>query len=153
MKKYNTLLVAIDLYGEPEQVLTKAWAIAEENQAQIHILTAVHDPSYVYASYAKIDGALKNTTLSAKQKTKIKALEKIHSLIKPELLSNTSIIVEFGRATDVIIEQAKQLQADLIIIGSHGKHGLRLILGSTAIGVLHQAKCDVLAVRMRAAKG
>ena len=70
MKKYNQLLVAIDLYGDPEQVLAKAWAIAKSNQAKIDILAVEHDPSYVYASYAKAGGRLKNTATSAKQKTK-----------------------------------------------------------------------------------
>ncbi|MCP4009678.1 MAG: universal stress protein, partial [Proteobacteria bacterium] len=34
-------------------------------------------------------------------------------------------------------------------LGSHGRHGLGLLLGSTANGVLHLAQCDVLAVRVR----
>ncbi|MGB1202845.1 MAG: universal stress protein [Alloalcanivorax venustensis] len=38
--------------------------------------------------------------------------------------------------------------ADLIVLGSHGKHGIRLLLGSTANAVLHRATCDVLAVRI-----
>ena len=39
--------------------------------------------------------------------------------------------------------------ARLIVVGSHGRHGLALLLGSTANGVLHHAKCDVLAVRIQ----
>ena len=37
---------------------------------------------------------------------------------------------------------------DVIVVGSHGKHGLALLLGSTANGVLHGANRDVLAVRV-----
>jgi len=37
---------------------------------------------------------------------------------------------------------------DLIIVGSHGRHGWRLVLGSTANAVLHGARCDVLAARV-----
>ncbi|MEZ5528918.1 MAG: universal stress protein [Porticoccaceae bacterium] len=37
---------------------------------------------------------------------------------------------------------------DLIVVGSHGRHGLSLILGSTATGVLHGSQCDVLAVKV-----
>ncbi len=40
------------------------------------------------------------------------------------------------------------MDADLIVLGTHGRHGLGLILGSTANGVLHGASCDVLAVRI-----
>ncbi len=44
---------------------------------------------------------------------------------------------------------AKQDNIDLIVVGSHGRHGLALLLGSTANGVLHGANCDVLAVRVK----
>ena len=42
----------------------------------------------------------------------------------------------------------KRKGADVIVVGSHGRHGLALLLGSTANGVLHGATCDVLAVRV-----
>ena len=45
--------------------------------------------------------------------------------------------------------QAKEFGADLIVIGSHGRHGLTgMMLGSTANGVLHGSPCDVLTVRV-----
>jgi len=44
---------------------------------------------------------------------------------------------------------AKDQGLDLIVVGSHGRHGLSLLLGSTSTGVLHGAKCDVLAVRIQ----
>jgi universal stress protein A len=43
---------------------------------------------------------------------------------------------------------AKQTDIDLIVVGSHGRHGLALIFGSTSNSVLHGASCDVLAVRI-----
>lgn len=43
---------------------------------------------------------------------------------------------------------AKEQDVDLIVVGSHGRHGLALLLGSTADAVLHGAPCDVLAVRV-----
>ena len=53
-----------------------------------------------------------------------------------------------GAPKNVIIHQAEKLKADLIIVGSHGRHGIQLLLGSTANGVIHHAHCDVLAVRI-----
>ena len=44
---------------------------------------------------------------------------------------------------------ATDIGADLIVVGTHGKHGLQLLTGSTANAVLHGARCDVLAVRVR----
>ncbi|MDB4308535.1 universal stress protein, partial [Porticoccaceae bacterium] len=43
---------------------------------------------------------------------------------------------------------AKENHIDLIVVGSHGRHGLALIFGSTSNSVLHGATCDVLAVRI-----
>ena len=48
----------------------------------------------------------------------------------------------------LVASLAEELKADLIVVGSHGRHGLALIMGSTANGVLHGAKRDVLAVRV-----
>jgi universal stress protein A len=54
-----------------------------------------------------------------------------------------------GHTESEIHRIAKEQQVDLIVVGSHGRHGLALLLGSTANGVLHGAKCDVLAVRVQ----
>ena len=54
----------------------------------------------------------------------------------------------FGRPQTEIDSLAHQIAADLIVVGSHGRHGIALLLGSTANGVLHGAPCDVLAVRV-----
>jgi universal stress protein A len=55
----------------------------------------------------------------------------------------------WGVPKQEIINIAGQEQVDLIVVGSHGRHGLALLLGSTANAVLHYAKCDVLAVRLQ----
>jgi universal stress protein A len=56
--------------------------------------------------------------------------------------------VVIGRPESEIHTLAQDLGADLVVVGSHGRHGLALIFGSTANGVLHGASCDVLAVRV-----
>jgi universal stress protein A len=56
--------------------------------------------------------------------------------------------IVLGRPEVEIHAKAEELGADLIVVGSHGRHGLALLLGSTANGVLHGAGCDVLAVRV-----
>lgn len=57
--------------------------------------------------------------------------------------------LEMGSPKTEIIRVATENQVDLIVVGSHGRHGLALLLGSTANGVLHHAPCDVLAVRLQ----
>jgi universal stress protein A len=59
------------------------------------------------------------------------------------------LAVRYGRPVAEILAKARQIGADLIVVGSHGRHGLtRVMLGSTANGVVHGARCDVLTVRI-----
>ena len=55
----------------------------------------------------------------------------------------------FGQPRQEIHQLASEQQCDLIVVGSHGRHGLALLLGSTANDLLHGAPCDVLAVRLK----
>ena len=65
---------------------------------------------------------------------------------------NATAIVREGYAPNEIVRDAANARADLIVIGSRGRTGVtRLLLGSVARGVLHQAPCSVLVVRQRAA--
>jgi universal stress protein A len=54
----------------------------------------------------------------------------------------------WGVPKEEIVEIATQQHIDLIVVGSHGRHGLALLLGSTANSILHHTPCDVLAVRL-----
>ena len=52
-------------------------------------------------------------------------------------------------SAEILPSTWQNVPADLIVVGSHGRHGLALLLGSTANDVLHGAPCDVLAVRLK----
>lgn len=54
-----------------------------------------------------------------------------------------------GAPRQEIVRYAREHDVDLIVIGSHGRHGLDRLLGSTARSILNDAPCDVLAVRIR----
>ena len=52
-----------------------------------------------------------------------------------------------SRVSDAILEEANRVKADLIVIGSHGRRGVRrLLLGSDAEAIARQAPCAVLLV-------
>ena len=79
----------------------------------------------------------------------VKLLESIAYELKlhnPELKIETTLI--FGKAAPSIINQAKEGNADLIVMGSHGRKGLeRLLLGSVAMTVSAEANCSVAIVK------
>jgi universal stress protein A len=54
----------------------------------------------------------------------------------------------WGSPRQEVVQLAEREQVDLIVVGSHGRHGLSLLLGSTANSVLHYARCDVMAIRL-----
>lgn len=69
----------------------------------------------------------------------------VMTVIPPE-----RVTVLYGRPAAEINAHAEQVRADLIVVGSHGRQGMsRVMLGSTANGVLHGATCDVLTIRIR----
>ncbi|MDA1073882.1 MAG: universal stress protein, partial [Proteobacteria bacterium] len=65
-------------------------------------------------------------------------------------IARADVVVRVGAPGYEIRAAAEELGADLIVIGTHGKHGLGLLLGSTANSVLHGVPCDTLAVRVKA---
>lgn len=148
MTTYNRVLIALDLYGSPEQVLAKAAALVDRGATNIYLLNVFFDPTYIPAGYMGI-GAYQDVYPEIDGEKARKAIEnKMHTLAKEAGIPSATVIVESGRAASIIVEQAQQLKVDLLIVGSHGRHGLDLLLGSTANAVLHKATCDVLAVRV-----
>ncbi len=63
-------------------------------------------------------------------------------------IPEANIATPTGGVRREIIDYAQANEVDLIVLGSHGRHGLQLLLGSTANAVLHHANCDVLTVRI-----
>jgi nucleotide-binding universal stress UspA family protein len=64
-----------------------------------------------------------------------------------------SLLIEAGPAVGTILARATELAVDLIVIGTHGRTGVsRLVLGSVAEGVVRDAPCNVLVVRLNASE-
>jgi universal stress protein A len=77
------------------------------------------------------------------------AKERLDRLIlKYPHLQKDDCHLTYGQPRQEIHHLAKEKACDLIVVGSHGRHGLALLLGSTANDVLHGAPCDVLAVKL-----
>ncbi len=161
MSTYKTVLVAIDLEGGSEQVLEKTAALLNQdgldaangnNLTKLVIVNVGHFPMPTYAGvygeglYSAQELTVDFNSMRSHILPQLEDAASAHSL--PGKNAKLEVVVEFGRPADLILDVAERESADLIVMGSHGKHGIRLILGSTANSVLHHAKCDVLAVRI-----
>ncbi|MCZ6659085.1 MAG: universal stress protein [Gammaproteobacteria bacterium] len=142
MSAYQRILLAVDLTEESKQLAGSGKALATAFEAELHVIHVIEPLSLAYGGDIPMD-------LSSVQ-------EQIHEQAKSHLAEFANGLgvpqdrqyLIFGRPESEIHRVAESQEMDLIIVGSHGRHGLALLLGSTANGVLHGASCDVLAVRV-----
>ena len=65
---------------------------------------------------------------------------------------SVEVVARQGDPATTIVEEARDWQADLIVVGSHGRTGIqRLLLGSVAQAVVSRASCSVEVVRRHSA--
>ena len=117
-------------------------ALTDAKISIIHVLDNIPMPDTPYGTMIPLDA---KTTYSMLESEK-KRLNKLAEVIAIEPARRWLV---WGEPKQEIVRIAEQENVDLIVVGSHGRHGLALLLGSTANGVLHHAKCDVLAVRLQ----
>ena len=145
MTDYQHVLLAVDFSEHGADVAEKARTLANTYQAQlsiVHVLDNIPMPDTAYGTVISLTEETEDALLEA-EKAKLMQLGDQYNVE----LANRWLM--WGIPKQEIIHIAEQEQVDLIVVGSHGRHGLALLLGSTANSVLHYAKCDVLAVRLR----
>lgn len=144
MSNYQHILIACDYSAQSLPVALKAKILAGQQQAKLsllHVLDNIAMPDTAYGTIIRLD---KSSDNSALEQEKSQFIEFAQQLGIPP--ANCWLI--WGQPKQEIVQLALEQAVDLIIVGSHGRHGLALLLGSTANAVLHHAKCDVLAVRL-----
>jgi universal stress protein A len=142
---YGHILVVADLSEQDAYVVRKAKALAQVFHAKlsvIHVLDNIPMPDTAYGTIIPLD---QDSSYEMLEAVKVRFQRLADSLaINPK-----QRWMVWGVPGEEIVRIACQEGVDLITVGSHGRHGLGLLLGSTANGVLHHAKCDVMAIRLR----
>lgn len=143
---YKKILVAVDFDHEPVSVLNRALQIAKKEGATVKL---VHVVSPIDDIYINTYGAVGFPGVGNADEFREQVLKVANDKLN-ELADGRSIELEvlYGHTVNEIVVAANEYQADLVVLGSHGKHGLKLLLGSTSSGVLHHASCDTLMVRL-----
>jgi len=137
---YKHILFATDLTEDTDYLIVKVKAICALTGAKlslVHVVEPLPGYSYAYLGIEDIEGQLID---EARQ-----SLEKLGEQLN---VPKTAQYVEVGPTKTKILNISEDHSVDLIVCGSHGRHGLSLLLGSTANAILHGAKCDVLTVRL-----
>lgn len=150
MSVYSTIVIAVDPSHLDEHIGRRAAALSGSADVVYAVVGAVDPvPADISAAPAPFGFPTGTVDYVALERSRVENVDRAlqgyaNAIGKPD----ADIVAKQGQATDTILAVAKELQADLIVIGSHGRSGLRRILGSTASALVHLAPCDVLVVRL-----
>lgn len=140
---YQHILIAVDLTEASETVAQRALALAHSCGAQ---LSLVHVVEYVPVDPA--GEALLPPPVNMEDDLMDAARQRLDSLAEKLNLPDCRRHVVLGNIKSEVARIASENGVDLIVLGSHERHGLQLLLGSTERSVLSAAPCDVLAIRL-----
>lgn len=142
MSQYKKILVAIDLSEDSALVAQRGQAIANNNDAELHLIHVIEPLSFAYGGDIPMDFS------GIQDEIHQQATQQLKRFAETNGIDEQHQHIVLGRPEVEIHATAEELGTDLIVVGSHGRYGLALLMGSTANGVLHGASCDVLAVRV-----
>lgn len=146
MSHYTNILVAVDFSSTTDQVLTKAYEIAQRNNARLNL---IHVVEYLPPIDTGFDPLFAGNSMIDEDVLVDNAKNSLEKLSKKNKLNNASRIVELGTPKHEITKYIEEHECDLLVIGSHGRHGIAILLGSTANAILHAMPCDVLTVKLK----
>lgn len=138
------ILVPTDLSEGAEEALDYACELARKFGAKVHLLNVIGVPAL---GVPELGVALTSSVVDSIVRDSQAALDKLAArLCRDVELGET--LLRTGDARDVINQTAKDLGADLIVMGTHGRRGVsRALLGSVTETVVRTAPCPVLTVR------
>ncbi|NNF67172.1 MAG: universal stress protein [Gammaproteobacteria bacterium] len=142
MSNYQHILAAVDLGEHSETVCSKARQLAESFGAKltlIHVIEVAPMESMAEALVPTVDLP---DDLVRSAKTRLAALS------EKQQLEGCEQEVRYGNIKFEIVTFAREIAADLIILGSRERHGAAILVNYTEDTVLHAAPCDVLAIRV-----
>lgn len=147
------LLVPLDFSGKSRQALRYAIPLAQKFAARIVLLHVIAPaPGMAPApGFASVPGFASTAVIppdrARRKNDALTRLDGMAARLLPRSLRSQNL-VRFGRPADAILTTAGQIDADIIVMTTHGRTGLgRFFLGSTAEQVMRRAGCPVLSVR------
>jgi len=150
--RYDTLLVPYDFSAHARRALAVGADLARRLGARLHLVYAVQPPTFA-APTAAMGGAPAGAAarpaidVAAWERDARDELEKVAASVDPGHPVESHVF-STGTLTASICAAAEQIDADLIVMGTHGRTGLaHVFLGSVTERTLRNAPCPVLAVR------
>jgi nucleotide-binding universal stress UspA family protein len=146
MKSFSTILFATDFSENSELAFDYALTLARQFSARIALVHVINEPVDLrgfYVPHISFDNLEKEIEEGAAKMMATFCRAKLADF------SNFETRICTGVPYEEILKQADELNASLIVLGTHGRSGLdHLLFGSTAERVVRQAACPVLTVRL-----
>jgi nucleotide-binding universal stress UspA family protein len=145
------ILVPLDQSGLAESALDYALKLTGP-ESQITLLTVLVPPDLSINTMYGTDGLAQvamdvEAYTSVEQQIRVQAEDYLRNLSKRLHDRRVDFAVHEGRDADVIVEEAKALGVDAIVMATHGRSGIsRWLLGSVTQKVLHAAPCPVMVI-------
>ncbi len=147
MIKLDRILVPTDFSDFSKPALTYGCAIAARFDAELHLLHVVPDPAMLVPEAAAFSVESMEAQAEMLRTDSMKTLDNL----PPDGWSNGKPVireVRIGPAFMEIIDYARELDIDLIVIGTHGRSGLmHVLMGSVAERIVRKSPCPVLTVK------
>ncbi len=145
MLRINKILVAEDFSECSDAALGFALDLAQRHGAEVHALYAqvLYGDPFAPSTYP----ARHNERVLQEMKKRVNAQAEAVGSVDPEALEVKYTVMRDVAAAPAILRYAEEHDVDLVVMGTHGKRGLRrLLLGSVAEEVVQMAKCPVLTI-------
>jgi len=143
---YNRVLMALDFHGDNAEIVEKGQTLAKANDAQLYLIH-VNEPLTV--AYAADGMTWSDQVVALEASIRKEAQKKMSELARQLNVDSDRCFIREGKPSAEIHQAVEENDIDVIVMGTHGKSGFQLLLGSTANSVLHGVPCDVLAVRIK----
>lgn len=149
MAQYKTILFATDFSEGAQKAVEHARTLATMSGATLHLLhviTELSDKRRKRVPSDVIDTFIREVTRQANED--MEHFIKLHFSGSQAQSLEITHQVEVGSGYETILEESQRIQADLIVMGTHGRTGLeKVLVGSTAERVVRSSLVPVLTVR------
>ena len=142
MSDYKRILAVVDLTEDSDTIIRRANQVAHRLDAELALLHVVE-----YVPVEPMGEALMPAIDIEKDLVR-SARERLDALSRSHHLGEALGRVEVGSIKGEVMRVVEEDAIDLVVVGSHERHGLALLRHGTEDAVLHGAPCDVLAVRL-----
>jgi nucleotide-binding universal stress UspA family protein len=157
LPNYKNILYTTDLTQNSEYAFKHAMLLARKSSAKVHILHVVPEVDTSFRSYVTSmmgEGNLERLEVDHENEARETLSKRLENFAKEELedfpedhKNITDIEVVHGHAVPEILHAADKINADVIVMGTHGKGALaHTFLGSVAEKVLHKSKRPVFVI-------